>query len=253
MCFEGSDAVFQDFWAAMSYLTRLPLPVKPHIQDLGRALVFFPLVGLVVGGVLAGVHWLLGGVLPPELMVAVILALSSGITGANLLTGAVLGAEGLMSAERSREDRLRAMRSGRAGPTGVVWMALLILVQFAALGSLHAVPQVHAIVLFPVLGRYAMVQAAYHAPYLSPEPGGLTVLTGRRGAEWTGAALVSLLLALSFAGLPGAVDFLAVALSTWLLAARFNRALGSLPGPALMAAGAVGETVALMLMAVVPA
>lgn len=244
--------MFQDFWAAMAYLTRLPLPVKPQVQDLGRTLVFFPLVGLVIGGVLAGLHWLLEGILQPQLMAAVILVGSAGLTGANLLSGGVLGAEGLMSSERAREDRLRAIRSGRVGSTGVAWMALVILVQFASLLSMHTSAQVHAIVLFPVLGRYAMVQAAYHAPYLSPEPGGLAVLTGRRGAEWTGSALLALFLALGFAGLTGVADFLAVALATWLLAVRYNRALGSLPGPGLMTAGAVGETVALVMMAVIP-
>ncbi|MFA7062459.1 MAG: adenosylcobinamide-GDP ribazoletransferase, partial [Pedobacter sp.] len=46
---------------ALQFLTIIPLPfsVRCEKEDLGRATAFFPLVGLSIGAMLAGLNWLI--------------------------------------------------------------------------------------------------------------------------------------------------------------------------------------------------
>jgi adenosylcobinamide-GDP ribazoletransferase len=49
------------FWIALQFLSSLPvrLPGMPAPQELGRSLLFYPLVGLLFGGILWGLNWLM--------------------------------------------------------------------------------------------------------------------------------------------------------------------------------------------------
>jgi len=66
----------------MQFLTRLPvqLATQPSEKDLGYSLLFYPLVGLIIGSILIGLGWLLNGT-PPLVITALL------ITSWILLTG----------------------------------------------------------------------------------------------------------------------------------------------------------------------
>ena len=51
------------FWIALQFLSSLPirLPGMPTPQELGRSLLFYPLVGLLFGVILWALNWLLAG------------------------------------------------------------------------------------------------------------------------------------------------------------------------------------------------
>ena len=50
-------------WIALQFLSSLPirLPGMPEPQQLGRSLLFYPLVGLLFGLILYAMHLLLSG------------------------------------------------------------------------------------------------------------------------------------------------------------------------------------------------
>ena len=51
------------FWIALQFLSSLPirLPGMPTPEELGRSLLFYPLVGLLFGAILWALNWLLLG------------------------------------------------------------------------------------------------------------------------------------------------------------------------------------------------
>ena len=72
---------------ALQFLTRLPLPMIPADEaDFGRAIRWFPVAGLVVGGAVAGAAWV---GLHRDAWLAALLALAAwtAITGALHLDG----------------------------------------------------------------------------------------------------------------------------------------------------------------------
>jgi len=54
--------------AAFQFLTAIPLRRKTSAEDMGRSLPFFPVVGLMLGGLLLGLDRLLELALPPGLV-----------------------------------------------------------------------------------------------------------------------------------------------------------------------------------------
>ncbi|MFI7905021.1 adenosylcobinamide-GDP ribazoletransferase, partial [Acinetobacter baumannii] len=76
------------FWIALQFLTILPIELKtiPTAQQNGRAILFYPLVGLIIGGILFLVTCIFVK-LPALLLAAIVFALWIWLTGGLHLDG----------------------------------------------------------------------------------------------------------------------------------------------------------------------
>jgi len=145
---------------SLSWLTVLPAPAPDVDAAAGRrAIAWSPVVGALLGGIAAGLAWLLHeGGLPPTLVglltVAALLLATRGmhIDGlADTMDG--LGCYG--PPQRARE----IMRSGGAGPFAVAAVVVAIGIQSAAFGALAAADSWALIVVAVMSGRVAVVWA----------------------------------------------------------------------------------------------
>jgi adenosylcobinamide-GDP ribazoletransferase len=152
--------------AAIAMLTRLPIGHMPLAEaaDLPAAAVWFPLVGLMVGGIAAGVRAAAGTVMAPA--PATVLALASAV----IVTGA-LHEDGLadtadaVGARVERARRLEILRDPRLGTFGVVSLGLVLLFSYAALEPLPARRFVRAVAVAHTLARYSpLLQSRLAAP-----------------------------------------------------------------------------------------
>ena len=94
--------VFVPFVAALQFLTLVP-PVVVRLftaDEMGRAGGYFPLVGALLGMLLAALDWTLLRVFPVEVSSALVLAAGVGVTGALHLDG-FLDASTLLSFENT--------------------------------------------------------------------------------------------------------------------------------------------------------
>ena len=151
------------FWSAVQFLTRIPAP--QHESRLDGALVWFPVVGLLLGAVLVGLdgafRWAaLPSLLSSVLLVVALLALTGG-----------LHADGLMDTcdavfvHATPERRLEIMRDPHAGSFAVVGLVAVVALKVAALDALTGSQRTAALVLAPTLGRWAIVLLAGLFPY----------------------------------------------------------------------------------------
>ncbi len=125
------------FWLALQFLTRLPTPQLAEVSEheMGRAALFYPLVGALIGLLLWGVaEW--GPHHAPLLQGALILALWVGVTGALHLDGLADMADAWVGGHGDRERTLAIMKDPASGPMGVSAVVILLLLKFAALVSL---------------------------------------------------------------------------------------------------------------------
>jgi adenosylcobinamide-GDP ribazoletransferase len=130
-----------------------------------RALPYFPLVGALLGALLAAFDWALAPVFSLQVRDALLLAVPALLTGMLHLDGFADCCDALLGV-RSPERRLEILRDSRVGAYGVVGIALLLLARFAALGALNAGPlRELALILAPLLGRWAIVYAVARYPY----------------------------------------------------------------------------------------
>lgn len=155
---------------AVQFLTRLPVPrsVRYSPEALALSVVFYPLVGLLVGALLLLLRWLLGEA-GPLLSAALVLTAWAGITGGLHLDGLADCADAWAGGQGDREKSLRIMKDPCSGPIAVATVVLLLLVKFAALAELSG--QGLVLLWVPVLGRTAVPLLLLTTPYV--RPGGL--------------------------------------------------------------------------------
>lgn len=229
--------------AAVQFLTIAPLPSRRTCtdQEMGRAVGWFPLVGLLLGGLLLGVHELGSLVWTPALVSGLVLAAWIVATGALHLDGLLDCCDGLFGG-RTAEDRLRIMKDSRVGAFAVVGGSLFVLLKYLALAS---VADSAALLLAPVLGRGAMVLGILVFPYARAEGLGRAMKDHAGWLESLLAALTVCAAAWLYAGERG-LAALAVAVSAVWLVGRL--ALRRLPGLTGDVYGACCELVELLVL-----
>jgi adenosylcobinamide-GDP ribazoletransferase len=160
------------FWIALQFLSSLPirLPGMPTPEELGRSLLFYPLVGLLFGAILWGLNWLLLGT-PLLLHAALLLSVWVVLSGALHLDGLADSADAWLGGYGDRERTLTIMKDPRSGPIAVVTLVLVLLLKFAALLAL--IEQQHSVVLIivPLISRSALLGLFLTTSYV--RPGGL--------------------------------------------------------------------------------
>jgi len=142
----------------------------PEPQAVGRSLLYYPLVGLLLGAML----WLVGAVFEnasAPLLAALLLTGWVALTGGLHLDGLADSADAWLGGFGDRERTLTIMKDPRSGPIAVVVLALLLLLKFVALWTLLAADQRLALLLAPLLGRSALLGLFLTTPYV--RPGGL--------------------------------------------------------------------------------
>lgn len=179
------------FGAAARFLTCLPVPGGlATADDLAAALRYFPLVGLGLGAMAAMLDAALGALLARPLVDFLLLAALVVASGALHLDGLIDTADGLFG-PGTAEERLARMRESWAGPRGAAAALAFLLVEYAALRGLDGPPRRTALVLAPLLGRWANMYSYTAFPYVRPGPGISRAL--KQGATPVAAVAVTLL------------------------------------------------------------
>lgn len=119
-------------------LSVLPAPMPRTVDRVvaGRAMTLAPVVGLILGGIAAGVVAAAHSLRPDAPLLAAVLGVVvlMGLSGGLHLDGLADTADGLGS-RRDRETMLRIMKQSDIGPFGVLALVGVLLVDVAALAA----------------------------------------------------------------------------------------------------------------------
>ncbi len=157
------------FFLALSFLTVLPLSLfsfrindqEQVRQDLSKASIFFPLIGLLIGAILYGLYHLFQLILLPAAVVdGLILIAWIGLSGALHLEGFADMVDGF-SGGRNKDDIIRIMKDSAVGAKAAVALTLFVLFKFLLIHYLDDHMKIQALLLAPVAGRWTMVIAGY--------------------------------------------------------------------------------------------
>lgn len=240
------------FLIALQFLTRLPVRLRrqPEARELGRSLLFYPLVGLIIGLLLALLALLaerLAG-LPFALHAALLLVVWVLLTGALHLDGLADTCDAWAGGRGDRERTLAIMKDPRSGPSGVTAVVLVLLVKFAALQAVLEADNLMSLVLAPVLGRAALPLLFLTTRYV--RPGGLGAALATNLPRKPAIAIVILSgAALPFAaGAIGWTALLAAGAAFIYLRASMQLRIGGATGDT---AGALVEITEVMVLVVV--
>ena len=220
------------FALAVSFLTVIPIRLKetPQPGDLGKAAGWFPVIGAILGGLVAAAYYGLSFLLPHLLAAALAVALWIGLTGGLHLDGLADCCDGMLHASR-RERRLEIMKDPRLGTFGAIGLVLTILLKVICLYSMPASQAWVALPLAAGLGRYLLLPAG-RQPLARPGGMGADFASGlnRTGLLW-GALVVALLTGL--AGWRGLLVVLVGLAVSWGVLSLAKARLGGVTGDVL--------------------
>lgn len=232
------------FVLALQFLTRLPTGADRLYtpRRMAASVRYFPLVGALVGAIIAAGFLAADALLPTPLAVLLAVALGLLVTGALHEDGLADSFDGL-GGGWTREATLEIMRDSRLGTYGAAALLLALALKTGALIAAPAALIPMALVLGQGLSRLSSVLAIATSAYVRDHGTGKPVAAGVSAgglavAIGVGAALLGLgALFLSAAQL--AAGLAGLALGHGLMRLAYERRLGGYTGDTL---GAVQQT-----------
>lgn len=179
------------FIAAVRLLTAVPVgrSTATDARSIARSPVFFPIVGLAIGLLLAGADYGLATYLGGGVAAALVVGGSIAITGGLHLDGLADTADALGGGQTA-ERRLQIMRDPSIGTFGAAAVGMSLLIRWACVAALLGTPRFAAIAAAPLLGRWAVLllvdvfryarSSGLGSPYVA-EP--LSTRTGEAGTS----------------------------------------------------------------------
>jgi adenosylcobinamide-GDP ribazoletransferase len=238
-------------FVAFQFLTIIPLPFRVNWQDgdMGRSMSLFPLIGLIIGGGLAGLYQLLSLVLPLSVTMLLLIVALSLVTGALHLDGLADVCDGI-AARGGRERFLAVMKDSRVGAVGVVGLVLGLLLKYQALLAIPSAISWQGIVFFPAVARFSQVLMAVGSRRARVDGLGAACIDGAGLRELLLAALSIVLFGQQLLGPIGILCICMVTGFTLLAKWWFHRALGGITGDVIGCVSELNEILCLLTLVV---
>jgi adenosylcobinamide-GDP ribazoletransferase len=250
---------------AFQFLTRIPVyrlfsiaSSLPTPQVAGKALLYYPLVGLVVGAWLVLLPWLLDYfsiALSPALQAGLVLVLWVWITGALHLDGLADSADAWLGGFGNKQRTLELMKDPTCGPAAVVVLVLVLLLKWLALAEVLAYVRVvdnglwYGLLLVPILARCQVMLLVVHTPYVRGQGLG-TELKNQAQSLWVWLQLLGLAAAATYMlGVVLPVLILVLAIGYWLMRRLMLERIDGWTGDTAGASIEVAELLALLALA----
>ena len=230
---------------AIGFLTIFPL-APSQVTQMGQARAYFPVVGLALGGLLAGLDFAAGQALPSPVVGALLVVALLTLTRAIHTEGFLDSCDGLFGGY-TPEKRLEILRDTHVGAFAVVGCTALLLLKWTLLSSIVSDIRVGMIIVFPCLSRFGMVATMAAFAYVRAQGMGTAFQMGTK--RWqvafglgTAAIASGALLGAAGALLLGAAIGVSLSLGRWI-----SGMLGGMTGDTYGAVNEVVEVVILLL------
>ena len=155
------------FLIAFQLLTIIPIAHSYIASDkqLGYSSLFYPLIGLFIGGILLVAANLFAN-LSLQIQAALILMLWVVITGGLHLDGLADCADAWVGGMKSKQRSLAIMKDPASGPIAVVTLILVLLLKWSLINQLLIQQDLFVLLLTPMLGRLAILLLMQTSNYI---------------------------------------------------------------------------------------
>jgi adenosylcobinamide-GDP ribazoletransferase len=234
---------------ALQFLTIIPLPfsVRCEEKDLGKAMSFFPLVGLTLGALLVAANFILSLCLPREIVDLLLVAILAIVTGVLHLDGLADVFDGL-AARGGRERFLAVMKDSATGAAGAIGLVLVLLLKYQALLHVPIEYKHEALFCFPMLARFAQVQMTVGSNKARADGLGTVFIGGAGWLQLLVATLFTLAATYLLLGTKGFLLFIASYLLTWGFKAWFHHRLRGITGDIIGFVSELNEVLCLLVI-----
>lgn len=155
----------KSFLIALQFLTILPVEIHFEIKpkEFGAALLYFPVIGMLIGILLATVAFLLGS-FPNSVKSILILIASVFLTSGIHLDGFADTCDGFSSG-KSKEEILKIMQDSRIGVMGALAIICLLLLKFTLIENMPKEMLAKSLIMMGAFSRWSQVLACFGSKY----------------------------------------------------------------------------------------
>lgn len=219
------------------YIKHIPYDEKDASRDASRSVLYFPIIGLLLGTIMTFLAFLFNFAFPNAVVAGLIVIGMVILSGGLHMDGFMDTLDGILSG-RPREKKLEIMKDSRVGSFGALGAICLLLLKYSLVISIPETQLYCLLLLMPILSRWAMSYAVVSFPYARKEGFGMN--HSRAGKfELAISTIITLILAFLISGLGGLISMILILFLAWFLCIKIVKQLGGLTGDAY---GAVNET-----------
>ncbi|MFH1904299.1 MAG: adenosylcobinamide-GDP ribazoletransferase [bacterium] len=225
----------ESLFFAINFLTILPFEkFSKNIKEekIKDSVLFFPVVGILLGLLLSTVHLILRNMFSPLVLGAFIVTILAILTGGLHLDGFIDSVDGLFGG-KNKDDILRIMKDHNVGAFGVIGVVCLLMLKFALIGSLSKDIFLKAVFIMPVLSRSSMSFVLLLTPSSKSNGLGNAFAGERKAVYWLIPVLISYILAILLFGVKGNFITFFVFLFALIVRGYFLRKIGGVTGDTL--------------------
>ncbi|MFH1394550.1 MAG: adenosylcobinamide-GDP ribazoletransferase [Candidatus Omnitrophota bacterium] len=236
------------FILAVQFLTILPVKIKAKItsRDLGKALTYFPMVGAVIGS-LSAVTYIAFSFLSKDIGVAMVLIVSSVLTGAIHLDGFGDACDGFYGTN-SKEKVLDIMRDSRIGAIGVIGLICLFLLKFVLLMSVPPNIFWKTIIVMTMFARWIQVAVCFRFDYVREEGKAKSFMDYVTKKEFFLATVFLISFVFVLTGVKGIAIVLISTLPVMFFTKRVKKRITGMTGDTIGAASEIAEITFLLFL-----
>ena len=237
------------FACALGFFSRLPIPDALFGQEtakLDKAAPWFPVAGLVIALFPSVIYWFASALLPYPVAAGLALAVLLVVTGALHEDGLADCADALGGGS-DREARLRIMRDSANGTYGTLALIMSVGLRWFAIAALPPLTAITALLVAHSASRGGISTALAFSSYARESGTGSAVSDGIAISNWVIVMVLTLLIALLFAGLPGMVAATSGIALAGLFLWWFHAQIGGYTGDALGAMQQIAEIAILVI------
>lgn len=180
----------KQFILALTFLTRLYIPNRYQMdeKDFAGSVWFYPIIGLIIGSLLAALNWGLLWLTGEPGLIALILVLAYVfLSGALHLDGLADSFDGLFSG-RDKARIFEIMQDSRIGSFGVVGLIIYFGTMLITLQYIDW----PIVLLFPLVGRCSILVAAGISQYAKEKGMGKIIVDATKPVHLVYAIILSL-------------------------------------------------------------
>jgi len=155
------------FFTALMFITRIPVPrwVGYSEDRLNKCNRYFPLVGIIIGGLGGLVFWLANLIFTPPIAIILSMIATILLTGAFHEDGFADVCDGF-GGGWNKEKILEIMKDSRVGAYGMIGMILLLMLKFLALNALPNSLVIPSLIVAHSISRTFAVSTMYSLSYV---------------------------------------------------------------------------------------
>ena len=237
--------VFTDFRSAILFITILPAGKNVAYSPMGM-IKYFPVVGLILGGLLLVFDGVISFFWPPFVVAVLDVIFLVVVTGAFHLDGLGDTADGIFS-HRSRQRALEIMKDSRTGMMGLVAVVCILAVKTAGIYCVKTTgtpfQTLALLLIIPSYSRSAMIFGIRFLNYGRKEKGtGLDLFEKQIGLKDFSFVLIPMAISL-FLGYKGLVLNFVFLIAVLLILGFYKKKLNCITGDMLGAMNEIMEAI----------